>query len=127
MRSALLKPGERPVESLARVLLPLLPDDGTVLPAERVISIERLLRNKDAWAQGLRRFAAELPESAERPVLVLVDQFEEIYTLCRDATERDLFVALLLHVAAGQRPQYLGSPDTAQRFPGRSPAPPPWP
>ena len=104
MRSAILKPGERPVESLARVLLPLLPDDGTVLPAERVISIERLLRNKDAWAQGLRRFAAELPESAERPVLVLVDQFEEIYTLCRDATERDLFVALLLHAAQDSAP-----------------------
>ncbi len=99
LRTVTVKPGDQPVESLARALVSLLPPDHAVLPAERVVATRRLLCDPAAPAEGLRLFAAELPEVAQRPVLVLVDQFEEVYTLCREPVERDLFVRLLLHAA----------------------------
>ncbi|MFS8200535.1 hypothetical protein ACLVWQ_17840 [Streptomyces sp. CWNU-52B] len=37
--------------------------------------------------------------SAADELLVVVDQFEEVFTVCRDARERERFVAALLHAA----------------------------
>ncbi|GGK71811.1 hypothetical protein Sme01_08840 [Sphaerisporangium melleum] len=54
---------------------------------------------------GVRRWVgrvlAERPEPAR--LLVLVDQFEEVFTLCRDDRERARFVSLL--VALGEEPR----------------------
>ncbi|MBL9003976.1 MAG: PD40 domain-containing protein [Myxococcales bacterium] len=54
----------------------------------------------------LRALAAALAsastEGADTPLVVLIDQFEEIYTLCNDAAERDVFVELVL--LGGQTP-----------------------
>lgn len=105
MRTVIVKPGERPIESLARALVSLLPTDSAVIPAQRAIAIEHLLRNPAARGEGLRRFAADLQEINERPLLLLVDQFEEVYTLSSDPAERDLFVELLLHATQAQPPQ----------------------
>lgn len=99
MRIAALKPGERPIESLARALVPLLPPDTAVLPAHRQVAVERLLRDQDICGEGLRRFADDLPDISASPLVVLVDQFEELYTQAKDTTERDNFVELLLHAA----------------------------
>lgn len=41
-----------------------------------------------------------LAEVKSEPLLILVDQFEEIFTLCRDESERDAFIEQLLHLAA---------------------------
>lgn len=98
-RVVTLKPGERPIENLARALVPLLPLDSAVLPASRAVAIEDLLRNPAVPAEGLRRFAAELPGITEMPLVLLLDQFEEIYTLCTDRAERDALVGLLLSAA----------------------------
>lgn len=100
MRLAIVKPGERPIESLARALVSLLPADIAVLSASRQIAIENLLRDKEVFAQGLRRFAADLPNIFVSQLVVFIDQFEELYTLCKDSTERDLFVELLQHAAS---------------------------
>ena len=51
MRFVICKPGDRPVESLARALVAHLPPDCEVLPSSRQIAIEKLLR--DADAQGV--------------------------------------------------------------------------
>ena len=99
MRFAIVKPGERPIESLARALVPLLPADSSVLPAKRQVAIEDLLRDDKVRGEGLRRFAADLPDIAASPLVVFVDQCEEIYTLCQDAAERGRFVELLLQAA----------------------------
>ncbi|HNN98582.1 MAG TPA: AAA family ATPase, partial [Pseudomonadota bacterium] len=99
MRFAIVKPGERPIESLARALVPLLPADSSVLPAKQQVAIEDLLRDEKMRGEGLRRFAADLPDIATSPLVVFVDQCEEIYTLCEDAAERDRFVELLLQAA----------------------------
>lgn len=100
MHFTVFKPGERPMESMARALVPLLPKDATDLPANRQVAIERLLTNKDVPGEGLRRFAANLPQVDRSPLVVLVDQFEELYTLCKDPEERELFVETLLHAAS---------------------------
>ncbi len=48
----------------------------------------------------LERAVATLSDApADSPQLVLVDQFEEIYTLCSDPAERDAFVEWLLNAA----------------------------
>ncbi|HET9382657.1 MAG TPA: XRE family transcriptional regulator [Streptomyces sp.] len=39
------------------------------------------------------------PDTGPVQLLVVVDQFEEVFTLCRDAEERQAFVAALLHAA----------------------------
>lgn len=99
MRFAIIRPGERPIESLARALVPLLPPDCSVLPASRQIAIEKLLRDKEFSAQALRRFAADLADIDASPLCIVIDQFEEIYTLCGSTEERDAVVAVLLHAA----------------------------
>lgn len=99
MRFVICKPGDRPVESLARALVAHLPPDCEVLPSSRQIAIEKLLRDADAQAEGLRRFAADLPDISTRGLVVVVDQFEELYTLCKEPAERNTFVDLLLHAA----------------------------
>ncbi|MFF9203813.1 helix-turn-helix domain-containing protein [Streptomyces sp. NPDC014986] len=38
-------------------------------------------------------------DSATEELLLVVDQFEEVFTLCRDAEERERFVASLVHAA----------------------------
>lgn len=99
LRIVRCRPGERPVENLARALLPLLPADSAVLPASRQLAIEKLLRDSSAPAEGLRRFAADLPEAVHSPLVVFVDQFEEVYTLCKVPGDRNALVELLLHAA----------------------------
>ena len=37
------------------------------------------------------------------PLIVMVDQFEEIYSLCDDKTERTAFIENLLHAAGDRR------------------------
>lgn len=49
---------------------------------------------------GLRRIAGVFPNIASVPIIVLIDQFEEVYSHCRDPEERDAFVGNLLHAAS---------------------------
>ncbi len=54
-------------------------------------------------ARSLQLFARRLVErrKAER-LLLVVDQFEELFTLCRDERERAAFIANLVHAAGGE-------------------------
>lgn len=105
LRIAVLKPGEHPVDMLTRALLL---HDGSARPAAPVpdLSAHRQLRqalrqpDEHGRFDGLRLFADALPQIAERPLMVLVDQFEELYTLCKSGPERDAFVSLLLDAAS---------------------------
>ena len=53
----------------------------------------------------MRRSAATLPQIAQSPLIVLVDQFEEIYSLCQDLNERKAFIENLLHAASERNKQ----------------------
>ncbi|MFI1524775.1 caspase, EACC1-associated type [Kitasatospora cineracea] len=78
-----LTPGEHPLSRLAEVLSGLLPDDpGT---------------HREAFLDAL----AACPESIAAPpadesrLLLVVDQFEELFTACKDEQEREAFIRTL--------------------------------
>jgi WD40 repeat protein len=99
-RVAVLVPSEHPLEALATILARVATDDPT--PAEKAAEFERVLRqvSEGGAYEGLRRIASMLPEIATLPLIVVVDQFEEVYSLCKGTSERDAFIANLLHAAS---------------------------
>ncbi|MGB3754098.1 MAG: AAA family ATPase [Parerythrobacter sp.] len=107
-RVAVLVPGTRPVEALATVLARIATNDPSPVAKTQEFR-EALLRvtgadgadgQKEDQYDGLRRIADALPDIAISPLIVLVDQLEEIYTLCKDAAERTTFVQNLLCAAS---------------------------
>ena len=101
-RVAVLVPGTHPLEALATVLARVATNDLT--PLEKTDKFERRLkRTADSGEyEGLRRIANVLPEIDVSPLVILVDQFEEVYSLCEDTEERQIFIENLIH-AAGDR------------------------
>ncbi|UJB72973.1 caspase family protein (plasmid) [Acaryochloris sp. 'Moss Beach'] len=84
----IMLPGEHPLQSLALTLLP--EDKDHIAQAEHLGRVEKLIHQ---GSEGLRR----LIQLANTPRWVLViDQFEEIFTLCRDDNERRHFLECLL-------------------------------
>jgi tetratricopeptide (TPR) repeat protein len=98
-RVAVLTPGAHPIEALAGVLARTATGDPAPVAKSRELSDELRLQNRSGECDGLRRIADSLPGIASSPVIVLVDQFEEVYSLCEDKAERDAFIANLLHAA----------------------------
>lgn len=98
-RVAVLTPGSHPVEALAGVLARIA--TGDVAPVEKTEEFERIMKRKGEAGHydGLRRVADALPEVASIPLILLVDQFEEIYSLCDNKAERTIFIENLLHAA----------------------------
>lgn len=85
----LLVPSEHPLQRLA---LAFVNEDGTQLArAEQLQQAESLIAQ---GADGLRRLVNAA--TTERTVIV-VDQFEECFTLCQDANERQQFFACILN------------------------------
>ena len=99
-RVAVLVPGTHPLEALATVLARVATDDPIPVAKAREFRAELAQTNDDDGYDGLRRVADNLPNIAVSPLIVLVDQLEEIYTLCEDQTERAAFVQNLLCAAA---------------------------
>jgi uncharacterized protein YjbI with pentapeptide repeats len=94
-RLAVLVPGTHPLEALATVLARIATNDLT--PVGKSQEFERVLKTKsdEGNYEGLRRIADVLPDIDFSPLIVLVDQFEEVYTyaLSSEPTERDAFIA----------------------------------
>jgi Novel STAND NTPase 1/Helix-turn-helix domain len=122
-------PGERPVHRLAGVLAELTARVGTAdeAPAEQAPA-------EETDGERCRRLLAAVAGSgaAARRVLLVVDQFEEIFTLCRDDPQRAELVDLLLtaadeasgvYVVLGVRADFYGRcsehPALASVLPGR--------
>lgn len=104
VRITTLVPGTHPLEALATVLARVATDDPTpVAKSEEFLAVLQTAREEkelsDRFA-GLRKIAATLPNIAASPLIVLVDQFEETYSLCDSAAEREAFVGNLLHAAS---------------------------
>mgnify|MGYP001218884101 CR=1 FL=1 len=81
-------PGSDPLHNLARTLASLLPegqgDDAWIS------------QQAEAMAQNPAHIGSLLQQETHTPVLLVVDQFEEVFTLCFDDTGRRAFVACLL-------------------------------
>ena len=106
-RVAILMPGSHPLEALATVLARMATNDQ--MPLDKISEFTAALAKKSAAGayDGLRRIINALPETDISPLIILVDQFEEIYTLCKDETVRDCFVANLLEAGAEESQQVL--------------------
>lgn len=79
-----LLPGPHPLASLAAVLATNSADDTAEITAE--------LRQSPA---ALKHHLQQLPQAH---AVLLIDQFEELFTLCRDEAERTAFLDNLLHL-----------------------------
>ncbi|MBE9209789.1 pentapeptide repeat-containing protein [Nostoc sp. LEGE 06077] len=101
-RLVVLVPGTHPVEALAAMLARIATNDPTPVSKTRELTQEIIQQNNHQEYDGLRRIADVFPDIALSPLIVLVDQFEEVYTLCKDKAERDAFVGNLLCAAAEQ-------------------------
>ena len=111
---AVFTPGRRPLEELAVRIAPLAGADAAAVR-------ERLAADPAGFALTARQAAlavvgrepagAPLPCSGEQRVLLVVDQCEQLFTLCETASEREAFI-VALHAAAtsddtGQGPAAL--------------------
>ncbi len=93
-RVVVLIPGTHPLEALATVLARIATNDPT--PVAKSQEFEQILtKNYEGKYEGLRRIADTLPDIASSPLIVLVDQFEEVYTYARstDQVQRKAFIA----------------------------------
>ncbi|MEM1368534.1 MAG: AAA family ATPase, partial [Cyanobacteria bacterium P01_H01_bin.15] len=105
-RVAVMVPGTEPLQALAGVLAQIATDERVAVKKAREFASELTLQNGSGQFDGLQRIAVNLPEIASCPLVVLVDQFEETYSLCKDTEQQRAFVGNLLY-AAGSRSQYV--------------------
>ncbi|MFF7730812.1 helix-turn-helix domain-containing protein [Streptomyces sp. NPDC008001] len=111
--SLLLTPGEHPVEELLGQVV-------TATGGSRRLLEKALEEGPDAFTAAVRTAAGSLPRptgeasgpgpgtgytDSEVPasLVIVVDQFEETFTLCRDERERAAFVEVLLALATVRR------------------------
>ncbi|GAB3008178.1 hypothetical protein GCM10027184_77180 [Saccharothrix stipae] len=86
--AVVLTPGSRPVEELAVRIAAVTGKDATALAAEFAAYPENLhLRVRQALVGG------------DDDLLIVVDQFEEVFTLCREPAERAAFISALTTAA----------------------------
>ncbi|HME92472.1 MAG TPA: hypothetical protein VKE49_13665, partial [Myxococcaceae bacterium] len=86
-RAFTMRPGPTPLATLAARLV----QEGISL------SRESIAERPEIVSEALREKARQ----ADGALALIVDQFEELLTLCPDATERDLFARALVAAAAG--------------------------
>jgi formylglycine-generating enzyme required for sulfatase activity len=95
---ASFRPGDRPLHALASAIIPLL---------EPQLSKTDQLRQTRQLTTDLRQDVGALRDAVEEIVkrntsarlLLVADQFEELYTLCQDVEERQVFLTRLLEAA----------------------------
>jgi len=93
---SVFRPGHQPLESLAVALIQLTgsADD----PAAPLQLIDALVADQRQLHLTTRLALADAPP--ERTIALVVDQFEEIFTLCRDEGQRRPFIDNLLYASA---------------------------
>ena len=99
-RVAVMVPGTQPLQALAGMLARIATQDAMAVGKTKEFAEELSLANRLGTFDGLHRIASLLPEVQTVPLVVVVDQFEEVYSLCKDGTVRDAFIGNLLYAAA---------------------------
>jgi uncharacterized protein YjbI with pentapeptide repeats len=97
---AMMKPGKNPLEGLARVLARIATNDPS--PSKERTEFEAILRQSAGQRthDQLRKIVNDIPALESSPLVILVDQFEEVYSLCKDANERAVFIDNLIEAAS---------------------------
>jgi hypothetical protein len=92
---ATCRPGNDPFHSLAAALIPLL--EPQMSGTDRLIEINKLARRLQQGELVFEDVVGLIVQNhAAARLLLVVDQFEELYTECKDAQERQRFLDLLL-------------------------------
>lgn len=125
-RVMIMTPGSTPLHSLSVVLARIAENDLTPARKTREFLEELKLENRSRKYDGFRRIASMLPNIENSPLIVLIDQFEEIYSLCKDVRERQIFIENLLEAASTSdarvsvvitlRSDFLGETQTHSRL-----------
>jgi energy-coupling factor transporter ATP-binding protein EcfA2 len=92
----LLRPGPHPLDALATRLLPLLGPAADPLAARSTLAAT-LAGGERGLHTTVQTILAAAPEG--RRLLLVVDQLEELFTLCHDEAERRRFIEGLLYAA----------------------------
>jgi hypothetical protein len=104
----ILRPGAEPVTALSSQLLPLLN------PPDPIAARRSLTEGLRADPRELSRVVGQIlahhasAGSGQTRLLLLVDQFEELFTLCYDEAERAAFIAALLDATSPDRRGLVG-------------------
>jgi WD40 repeat protein/energy-coupling factor transporter ATP-binding protein EcfA2 len=118
----ILTPGAEPVTALASQLLPLLN------PADPIAARRSLADGLRADPRELTRVVDQIladratSDSGPTRLLLLVDQFEEIFTICHDEAECSSFIAALLDATRTERRGFVGVLTMRADFYGRAAA-----
>ncbi|BCX05899.1 MAG: hypothetical protein KatS3mg053_3837 [Candidatus Roseilinea sp.] len=96
-RYLVMVPGENPLANLARAAVSLVPQEQANNPGlgvqSQIIFAEEGFRRDPNYLAGLAR------ETGDSPVVLIVDQFEETFTLCTDLEARSAFADQLIGLA----------------------------
>ena len=93
----IVRPGAHPMEALASRLGAVLEPATDALAARQSILVQLQENERGLHAVVETILAAQDPDWR---VLIVVDQFEEVFTLCHDDAEREPFVDALLHASS---------------------------
>lgn len=95
-----LVPGDRPMQALAAAMIPILESEMTETDRLReVAKLGRSLAEGEVALRDVVTRALEKQPGTDR-LLLLADQWEELYTLCPDESMRNRFTDQLLEAAA---------------------------
>jgi TIR domain len=98
----MLSPNSHPLTSLAKSLAQITPNESTYEFQKKCEFYTGKLTeaNAEGVFDGLQWIADTLEEINIPPLIVMIDQLEEVFTLCKDPKERDAFIGNLLCAAA---------------------------
>ncbi len=102
VRVVVFTPGPHPLDALSVMLARIDPHPQTVAKtASETLELTKVLSQETngKW-EGLRRIADTLPDIATQPLILLIDQFEEVYTKNVEPDERRQFLDNILCAAA---------------------------
>jgi WD40 repeat protein len=92
------RPGDRPLHALAGALISQL--EPPMSRTNRLREVRNLAADLRSQDNALRDVVDDIVwEDSDTRLLLVADQFEELYTLCRDAQERQVFLDRLLQAA----------------------------
>ncbi|GFE11955.1 hypothetical protein Sgleb_75920 [Streptomyces glebosus] len=101
-----LTPGAHPAAALTHAVGRVIgaqAGDGTAPPGGGPAALEALDREPERLELALSTWLSGRPE--EERVLLVIDQFEEAFTLCADEAEQAVFHSALAELAGAQSPQ----------------------
>jgi WD40 repeat protein len=119
-RVVVMVPGTRPLESLGLVLARIaITNDPS--PVKKGAEFKGVLeKKKDGRYEGLCQIANALLKIESQPLIVVVDQLEELFTQCEDPAEREAFIGNLLYATADRSKQVAAIVTLSSDFLGKA-------